>query len=100
MKENQDLNKENENLREQHDILTKENLALIQKNHQTLDSEIYVLKIKDLEKQNQYLFTKLQEKNKELMEMTEKAYNINKKNSRVHKELEENVPLTEKKIVK
>ena len=104
MKENELLKEENDKLREDQENLKIENLALIQKNHETLDSDIYRFKINDLEKQNQYLLGKLQEKNKEVMEITEKMYNVSKKTCFIPKEIKgENqtlIPGNEPKTVK
>lgn len=47
-------------------------MLLIQKNNKNIDFEIYSIKTGDLEKQNELLMLKLQEKNKELIALTEK----------------------------
>lgn len=47
-------------------------MLLIQKNNKNIDFEIYSVKTGDLEKQNELLMMKLQEKNKELIALTEK----------------------------
>lgn len=52
--------------------MQNENYMLIQQSHKNLDSEIYHLKINDLEKQNQFLLVKLKEKNQEFIDVTEK----------------------------
>lgn len=52
--------------------MQKDNYLLIQKSNKNLDSEIYHIKINDLEKQNQFLMVKLKEKNQELIDLTEK----------------------------
>lgn len=73
-KENEILISENEMLKEKMENIKKENLILIHKNNQNLDFEIYSVKIGDLEKQNQLLMEKLHEKNKELVDITEKFH--------------------------
>lgn len=73
-KENEILISENESLKEKLENLKKENLILINKNNKNIDFEIYSVKIGDLEKQNQLLMGKLHEKNKELVDITDRFH--------------------------
>ena len=72
LKEHQYLSGEIKNLQEKN-----ENILLIQKDHKNLDTEIYAFKLNDMEKENKFLLKKLQEKNQELIEITEKFYEKN-----------------------